>query len=425
MRSPRAIRRSRADPDRDAAQHSHVWDAALDPQRRPYELLIRDARRLLDEHGKDTATAAIAKLDDAIARLPRDPRAYALRGDAYLTLKEWAPCADDLAAADDRTPSSTTSSAERDRQQLELGICQGRAGRLTDAERTLARAVIAAPRGDQWMRLGEVRIALGKLDEAIDALHAAIDANDGQQALIRWLLATAYDRSRRITEAEHQATIAYGWDQSFSTIVNTPYPLLGPGESDYLLGLAYGAANPPSPEYALLYFRHFLKIAPDSPWRRRANEHVRDLKPQDWPQTLRRHAVGGALLDLPTARLAIEKSMPALRACVAAAPFSAYSVTVTRTGPHAPEPGRDHPRFTVPAAEVKAETTDNLEPVPATTDATIKRCLEGVAERIAMPAIKEHDVGGYRLTFVRRAVGSDSVFGPEPEASRRLGNSSW
>ena len=55
------------------------------------------------------------------------------------------------------------------------------------------------------MRLGEVRIALGKLDEAEDALTAALEARDGIEGTIHWLLALAYDRARKSTLADDEA----------------------------------------------------------------------------------------------------------------------------------------------------------------------------------------------------------------------------
>ncbi len=409
-----------ADADRDAEGHSHVWDSALDPERRPYEELIRTARHLLDDHSRDSATAAIDKLDDAIRRLPNDPRAYALRGEANLTLRQFTPCADDLAFADDHA-TSTAPSPERDRLQLSLGICQSRAGRLADAERTLAHAVVTAPRGDQWMRLGEVRIALGKLDEAIDALNAARDAGDGQQAMIEWLVATAYDRARRTGEADEHAAIAARYDQTFTTIINTPYPLLGPGEVDYLMGLAYRANPNPTPEYALLYFRHFLKLAPDSPWRRRAGEHLRDLSSLDWPQTIRRNPIGGALLDVPAAQLVVRKAMPALRACLAKIPGSVYTVTITRDGPHSPETARDRPHYTMPPEGVKVEASVNLDAVPAAADDAVKKCVGPLGEHLALPPVKERADTWYTVWFLgsRRPDAAQSLTRRARPSARR------
>ncbi|HEY2735808.1 MAG TPA: tetratricopeptide repeat protein, partial [Polyangiales bacterium] len=286
------------DLDHEADNHSHLWESALDPERKPYEELVRDARRLLDDNShpqKDQATAALAKLDEAVTRLPNDYRAHALRGRAYLILGQWAKCAADLELAD--TPE-LADSADRDTAELQLGICEGRAGKLADAERTLLHAVAVAPHGEQWMRLGEVRIALGKLDEAVDSLTAALEARDGvatvPEATIHWLLALAYDRARKSSAADEEARIALNRDPTFSLIQNPAYPWLRPGELEYMMGIARRTSanqdRDATPEIALLYFRRFLRIAGDSPWKRRAEEHVKELSALPYPLSLPRTA---------------------------------------------------------------------------------------------------------------------------------------
>ncbi len=150
-----------------------------------------------------------------------------------------------------------TDPAERDTIELQLGICQGRAGLLADAERTLLHAVSVAPHAEQWMRLGEVRIALGKLDEAVDALSAGLEARDGNDGTIHWLLALAYDRARKASASDDEAHQAIKFDAAFNLIQNPAYPWLRPGETDYLFGLAYRARpeldrDHATPEIALL-----------------------------------------------------------------------------------------------------------------------------------------------------------------------------
>ncbi|MGE5186694.1 MAG: hypothetical protein ACM31C_31790, partial [Acidobacteriota bacterium] len=148
------------DPDREAEAHSKLWEDALDPGRSPYEQLVREAKQLADERTADASTDAIAKLDQAIAILPKAPDAYAARGELELRLQRWDRCADDLGAAEEHAPPDDGLSNERVARRLDLGICQSRAGRLADAERTLVGATAGAQaRGSAWMRLGEVRIA--------------------------------------------------------------------------------------------------------------------------------------------------------------------------------------------------------------------------------------------------------------------------
>ena len=74
------------------------------------------------------------------------------------------------------------------------------------------------------------------------------------------------------------------------------YPWLRAGELDYMIGLARRTSpvqtdrDQATPEIALLHFRHFLKVAPDSPWRRRAEEHVKELASIAFPTSLVAHA---------------------------------------------------------------------------------------------------------------------------------------
>ncbi|MEO6774175.1 MAG: hypothetical protein ABI467_14345 [Kofleriaceae bacterium] len=385
------------DLDQEAEQRSHLWESALDPDRKPYEELVRDARRLLDDTfrpPRDRATAALAKLDEAVTRLPKDYRAHALRGRAYLMTAQWAKCAEDLALAD--TPEladSTDPSEGRDAVELQLGICQGRAGKFADAERTLLHAVSVAPHGESWMRLGEVRIALGKLDEAVDALTAALEAHDGVEASIHWLLALAYDRARKSSLADEEARIAVNRDPSFSLIQNPTYPWLRPGELEYMMGIARRTSanqdRDATPEIALLYFRRFLRIAGSSPWRRRAEEHVKELAALPFPLSLPRTAQSTAMVDTHAYLPIVRKAMPALRACVAMLPGEAFTVAIVRSGPH--ETAAARPHYAIPASSVKVTPSVELEPITQAAEDAAVHCLAPLAERIALPRPTERD----------------------------------
>ncbi len=126
--------------------------------------------------------------------MPKDPEAYLVRGQLYLSQKEWAKCAT-ISVAPRTTASKTIRRCAR-RIRIDLANCLARAGRYTDAETTLVSASASAQgyRSELWTRLGEVRIALGKLDEAIDALTAALDV-DQMNALARWLLVAPIARA--------------------------------------------------------------------------------------------------------------------------------------------------------------------------------------------------------------------------------------
>jgi tetratricopeptide (TPR) repeat protein len=383
------------DKDAEKAARSNLWSAAITPERHPYQDLVRAAAEALAQRSTDQATEAIKKLDAAIQLLPHEPEAYRLRGDAYLERKDWARCAADLTAADTyrrRDDDNPRALAELHRK---LGLCQARAGKLADAERTLAETAASgnAP-GEVWMRLGEVRIAMGKLDEAISALDSALEATDGNaQAMIHFLLAEAYDRARRPGDALAEAAEGARLDHQLAVLHNPVIPLLGAGEAYYMLGLAH-SADAVHPEYALAYFRRFVKEAPDSPWRKRAEDHLRDLRTVDLPDSVTRN--GSAPLDLEAVRIAARRAMPQMRACLARFPSVVVEVEISRSGPRTPPTDRMRPRFFTPPDGVTVRVAVG-ELVDRDLDA-VDRCLEAQANRLALPAVREHDVY-YKATF--------------------------
>ncbi|HEY3806409.1 MAG TPA: tetratricopeptide repeat protein [Kofleriaceae bacterium] len=394
-----------ADADREAESHSALWDSAVDPERAPYEQLVRDARRALELQTEQAAHMAVDKLSDAIRRLPSDPRAYGLRGEAYLALKDWAHCADDLAAADklDVPPS------DRDRLEIELGICQGRAGHYADAEHTLVHAAERSPHGETWLRLGEVRIALGRLDEAIDALTAALETPEGRSPVTHWLLALAYDRARRPgpergdNPPATDAQLALAEDNQLGTIVNPQYPWLGAGEREYLMALAYTTKpvsflDTSSPELALLYFRRFLAVAPESPWHGRAVEHMKALTALVLPQAVHRSSNSSAIVETSLIRAAIVPVMPALRACLSKQPTVAYEITMVRDAPKSPD-AADRTRVALRPETTTIKLDVDIGDSPTSSEDVTRACLAANAAKIALPIPKERDTW-YQTTFV-------------------------
>lgn len=387
------------DKDTEAEQHSNMWEGALNPDMQPYTVLVREAESLLARTTLADTKLALGKLDEAVAKMPKEPKAYLVRGRIHLSQRAWSKCADDLGAAEDYTEDSEPLT--RTRLRIDLGVCQARATRLADAERTLVRAASTAPayRGELGLRLGEVRIALGKLDEAIDALTAALEAADIQHHLTRWLLTAAYDRARRPTEATEQAELARKMDPQRTYIEAPMLPLLGAGDQQYLLGVAYRYATP-KPEHALLYFRQFVKLSPDSPWRRRAEEHVRELGNLRFPAKETITQTGPATTTVEDMRTAIGKSMKPLRGCLAALPTTAFQVTIVRVGPRTPEKSRDRPIYRVPTASVKVaqiltvgDRATDLEAMNAAN------CVDREANKIKMPAPKDRDAW-YMMSFL-------------------------
>jgi tetratricopeptide (TPR) repeat protein len=398
---PRRYPPEPVDKDAENAARSRLWSAAVTPERRPYQDLVRTATDALNQRTPDQTTEAIKKLDAAVQLLPREPEAYRLRGDAYLERKDWARCAADYAAADANTQPGDETPKAIATLHIKLGLCQARASQLGAAERTLAEAAASDnATGEVWMRLGEVRIAMGKLAEAITALHSAIEATEQpQQGTIHFLLAAAYDRARLPADALFEAAEGVKADHQLTGLSNPLYPPLGPGEIDYMLGLAYSATEPPRPEYALAYFRRFVQAAPHSPWRQRAEDHIADIKASELPEVIT-HG-GSAPLDLDAVRTAARRAMPQMRACLARYPTVAVEVEITRSGPRTPPTDRVRPRYFTPPEGVTVHVA--VGELPNRDLDAVDRCLEAQASRLPLPAVKERD------TYYKAAF---SVVGP-------------
>lgn len=395
------------DKDQEKADQSDLWESAINPRQEPYRALLAQARAGVESHSADQLLASIKFLDDAIALVPSRPDAYRLRGDANFYLGDWTHCAADLELATQKATANELLDKKATAELgLRLGNCQARAGKLADAERTLAETAAAGTgNAESLMRLGEIRIAMGKLDEAIAALQAALEAPDVQRAQTGFLLASAFDRARRPAEAIAIARVAAGFDRQFTSLENPQLPFLGAGEANYLLGVAYASQEGPRAEYALIHFRAFVKLAPESPWRRRAEEHLKELRSTAFPESVERKN-GNAALDLEVAALAVRKQMPAMRACLAKVPMSVVEVKVTRTGPSSPAStppppaGRYRVRQPTPPPEgINITLNKNADAMSrAETDAAI-RCIDPYAARVAYPAVKERDAF-YTMTFL-------------------------
>jgi len=383
------------DKDAEQATKSDLWNAAITPERQPYQSLVRGAAEQLAQRTPAAAVEAFKKLDQAIQLLPREPEAYRMRGEASLDRRDWAQCAADLAAADAYTQRDDEPPKVMAELHRKLGLCQARAGKLGDAEKTLAEAVAsgnAVP--EMWMRLGETRIAMGKLDEAIAALRSALDGSDpAAQPLIRFMLASAYDRARRPADALVEAAEGIKLDHQLAVLQSPAIPPITAGELDYMLGLAY-SADKPRPEFVLAYFRRFVKMAPQSPWRKRAEDHIRDIKTAALPDSITR--TGTATIDLEVARASVRRAMPQMRACMARHPTAVIEVEISRAGPRTPATDRLRPRFFTPPDGVTVRRSigdlaeDELD--------AIDRCVQPLATRIAMPPAKERDTY-YKATF--------------------------
>jgi tetratricopeptide (TPR) repeat protein len=384
-----------ADKDRENEETSSLWERTVEPGRAPHATLLGEARRLLAVGRTDAELAqAAAKASQAIALRPKDAAAYLVRAVATEQLRQWSDCASSYQTALELDPKLGPDPELRTSGSplLGLGICLARAGKLAQAELAFDRAVSRAPIGiEEWLRLGEVRIALGKLREGIDALTASTEATGESMptALNNWLRALAYDRGRQTALADEAGAAAALADRYLGQLNNQGTPFIHDVERSSLLALGYQYTG--RLEVSLAYHRR-IAAAPDGIWTRRAREHIELLEQAAFPEELRR--AGPAPVDIQVARALVRKAMPALAACVTAVPSVAFDVRVTRSRPALPGTGpRAVPR--PPGASATSAMIDQptLEPIERA-----QACLQDVALRLELPPVKDPGTW-YELAF--------------------------
>ena len=123
------------------------------------------------------------------------------------------------------------------------------------------------------------------------------------------------------------------------------------------------------------------------------------------PEQVERRS-GTAALDLDAATQVVRKAMPAMRACLAKLPTAVLQITISRAGPRSkPDP---RPAVNRTRIRVAAPPPDNVNVGPApdlrldVTRAEVdaaSRCVDPLASKLALPAVKETD-GYYVMSFL-------------------------
>lgn len=377
-----------ADKDRELEESSSLWERTVEPGRAPHAVFLAEARRAVSAGRTDADLHAAAyKAQQAINLRPQDPAAYLVRAAALEQLRQWPECAKSYQAALELDPKLGPDPELRGSSTplLGLGICLARAGKLAEAEVALDRAASRATNTtvEEWLRLGEVRIATGKLREGLDALTASTEATGetNPSALNNWLRALAYDRGRQTALADEAGAAAAVSDRYLSQLSNQGTPFIHDVERYSLLALGYQYTG--RLEVALAYWRRVVAADPEGMWSRRAKEHVALLEKAELPEELRR--LGTAPFDQQVARGLVRKAMPALVACVAPVPAVAFDVRVTRSRPAAAGNGpRSEPR--PPGASANSAMIDQptLQPIDKA-----QACLVDAAKKMDLPPVKD------------------------------------
>lgn len=382
-----------ADEDSERDARSELWEQAVEPGRAPQARLLGEAKRLIAGRTPGDLGAAVRKISEAIELRPDEPAAYFLRALAYEQLQRWPECAADLGKTLELDPRFGGERELRyaDNPALGLGVCLARAGRLAEAEIALDRAVARTPGTQEWLRLGETRIAMGKLREGLEALAASAQAGS-ETVLTIWLGALAHDRARQSSQAAEAIGRAAVLDRSLRQLTNPAMPFVSKAEELYLLGLGFGGIG--RPELALAYFRAAAELPEGQLWARRVREHIEALEQTDFPLEVGRS--GPAPLDPEVARAAVKKALPKLVECVKELPRVAFTVRVTRSkvGPAAEGAIR-----TAPPAPGVVVTQDVAFGEPSEQAlARAERCIQAASAALELPPIKAVNTWHY-VTF--------------------------
>jgi tetratricopeptide (TPR) repeat protein len=320
------------DLDAEAETHSDFWEEAIEPGRREYDDLVDRASRLLARRGEDRA-GAIELLHQATRLLPRRADAWAWLGLAEEAAGDHAACRDSLGRAWAIEP--TWARAPRP-LGVALGVCRSRAGDLDGALDALERVIARGGESVEALwRLGEVYLALERVDDARAVLEIAVDLSpaDVHYAHAAWALVVAADRARDPVAAAAAAAIALRHDPYKAKVEAPPAGYLPASEVDYYVALAHdlGGDAHHAPERALFRFRRYLAAVTAGPWLARAREHVKGLGAF---HTRDRVAITGTeKIDDARVRAAVGKLDADLRACVKPTPRLVAQVSVTLHGP--------------------------------------------------------------------------------------------
>jgi tetratricopeptide (TPR) repeat protein len=386
-------------PERQAGET--FWGRVAHPNRAKVRALIRTGRELVDARNWGTA---VEILEEAAALDPTEPEAPYWLAKALIGQARWGDCAEVLGILVQEHPGWAPPGQRAGRAQLdfEAGLCLALGGRVAESvghyRRVLAAETDGIARDVVHWNLGDSLQALGRLEEAIAEYRRGL-ALKPQHAMLRFALGVAYDRDEQVAKAHDAIREGLELDRSatlarMSTIDGSQVLYLPPEDEDYYRGLAHKVAGRRS--FALVHLRRYLYRAPDSPWARRAKEHLAELGlPAIGDGDVEIRALEGA------ARGKVVKgvlaSAPGLQRCLEGLRFAriVVEITVPASRPPRPPARSSAPKGRGPAVLVKSPGPPSIRvvsegPVPSPREAI--DCVTREAAKIPTPPPAERMV---------------------------------
>lgn len=325
--------------DAEEESRSRFWDQALSPGAGTYPDLIDKAVDTIPLNLDDARTI----LEDAVARQPDQPEAHFWLGFVGRKANKWRQCADGFARALSIDPDfAPQKTPPRERWQpwstdFTLGLCLALAGDLDKAAERLARITSRYElcsrsrrnRGREvcydWTvgwRLGEVLMALGRLEEAIAVLENTRSAINRIE--VGYTLAVALERDEQEYKATELLKATYRNDHMARSLRRAERLYIPESDAFYYRALAAEAAG----EWgkSLVLFRAYIQEVPRSPWVVRARDHIAGMSRQTSAVEIR----GRATFDPKAMNEVMAAALPGLEACLEPLPRQVVALTIRR-----------------------------------------------------------------------------------------------
>lgn len=380
------------DYDAEAESHSEFWEQALSPGAGTYPDLVDKAVDTIRLSLDDARTI----LEDAIARQPELPQAHFWLGYVEREAKRWGPCAKSLGRAVELDPGFSPRKAPPRESWSEwktdyaLGLCLAlsgdldkaadRLGRITSRYEPCGRTRRRAGPCYGWevgWRLGEVLMALGRLEEAIAALELALQGNPNRLEL-RYTLAVALERDEQDYRATELLERAYRNDHMARSLRLADRHYIPASDGYYYRALAAKVAKDFG--RSLVLFRAYLEAAPRSPWAARARDHIAEVIKQPGAVEIR----GRATFDTKAMHRAINAALPALERCLAPLPNQVVAVAIRRrltTSSRGRRPGQS-------TQSVHVNWLNPLGvPLPADKSQAASACIRAEIDKLGLPPL--------------------------------------
>lgn len=359
-----------------------VWERATQPNGEHVDELLRRGSALVVE---DNPNAALSMLEDAVKLEPDAPDGHYWLANAFLKLRRYGECRDELLEirriAPEYTPPGAAGSAMVD---FSLAVCLAMSGKVLESITEYQRVLSAGggslePALLHW-NLGDSFQALGRLDEAIAEYRRGLEIQP-RHAMLHFALAVAYDRNEEGARAEEEMAEGLSLDASPTlTKMDPPTLFVPPEDEDYYRGLAHALAGRRA--QAIVHFRRYSSRMPSSPWKRLITKHLERLG----EGKLRREDLsvrGGHLSETVTRSLV--SMAPRLQDCLGGDLLALASVKLSFIGGSEDAARVQHGRAVGPQVQIFSDQPGTIPPI--SEDAI--RCLRIRLDEARLPARTE------------------------------------